>query len=141
MIEYANKDDVLQICVLEQENMPHPYSQNLVQDLFDNPRVKVLKIVKNNKIVAYVSAEIIIDDASINNVVVDKNYRRLGLGNQMIAFLKNELKASGVKKIFLEVASRNIPAINLYKNNRFKQIGIRKKYYGDDDAIIMQYDC
>ena len=120
--------------------MPHPYSQKMVEELFCNERVKVLKAVKNNRIVGYVSAETVFDESSINNVTVDGDFRRQGIGDALLGELKTQLRDSGSLKIFLEVASRNLPAIRLYEKNGFKQISVRKGYYGDDDAIIMQYD-
>ena len=140
MITLATTQDISEICRLENDNMPHPYSQKMVEELFCNERVKVLKAVKDNKIVGYVSAETVFDESSINNVAVDANCRRQGIGDALLCYLKEELSKSGSKKIFLEVASRNLPAIKLYEKNGFKQISVRKGYYGDDDALIMQYD-
>ncbi len=37
----------------------------------------------------------------------------------------------------LEVNEKNTPAILLYKKYGFEQISVRKNYYNDDDAIIM----
>lgn len=140
MISLATTNDIAEICRLEQENMPHPYSQKMVEELFCNERVKVLKAVKNNRIVGYVSAETVFDESSINNVAVDGTFRRQGIGDALLGELKVQLRGVGSQKIFLEVASRNLPAISLYEKNGFKQISVRKGYYGDDDAIIMQYD-
>ncbi len=134
----AIREDIADICSLERENMPSPYTQRQVEDLFDNPRVTILKIVKDNKIAAYLSAETVFDEASINNVVVDREFRRRGLGTRLIAELNENLRQRGVKKVFLEVASRNLPAIRLYQSCSFKEISRRKGYYGDDDAIIME---
>ena len=41
--------------------------------------------------------------------------------------------------ITLEVSSTNIGALTLYKKCNFKEVGIRKKYYKDSDAIIMKW--
>ena len=41
-------------------------------------------------------------------------------------------------RIILEVASNNEPAINLYKKCGFKIINIRKKYYKNIDALVME---
>lgn len=40
-------------------------------------------------------------------------------------------------KVFLEVNENNSYAIKLYESNQFQKISKRKKYYGEDDAIIM----
>jgi len=45
------------------------------------------------------------------------------------------------QKMFLEVDSRNRPAIALYQAAGFHQKGMRKAYYSDgSDALIMQAD-
>lgn len=41
-----------------------------------------------------------------------------------------------IKKINLEVCSINTVAINLYKKWDFKQVGVRKKYYANGDALL-----
>ena len=44
----------------------------------------------------------------------------------------------GIEKIFLEVRASNTPARNLYIQNGYNEISIRKKYYSDnEDAIVM----
>ena len=40
--------------------------------------------------------------------------------------------------ILLEVNEKNDSAINLYKKIGFYLINIRKKYYGNEDALIMR---
>lgn len=43
---------------------------------------------------------------------------------------------NNVIKINLEVSSINDVAIKLYKKWGFKQVGCRKKYYGDSDGLL-----
>jgi len=61
----------------------------------------------------------------------------LGLGSKMIAESYNYLE--GVKEIFLEVASNNKSAIQLYKKNSFDFVSVRTHYYKNGaDAIVMK---
>ena len=53
----------------------------------------------------------------------------------MIEFSTKDTKA---EKIMLEVRESNISAIKLYEKNGFIEINRRKKYYGNEDAIIME---
>ena len=48
-------------------------------------------------------------------------------------------KGNGLETLFLEVRSKNTPAIKLYNSLSFKKISERKNYYKDpvDDALIM----
>lgn len=54
-----------------------------------------------------------------------------------MAILIDLASKSGCKKINLEVNEKNIIAINLYKKFGFEQVGLRKKYYNDQDAVLM----
>ena len=55
-------------------------------------------------------------------------------------FMISNLRTMKVKKVFLEVRSKNTSAIRLYENYGFKKIGIRREYYNNptDDALLME---
>ena len=45
---------------------------------------------------------------------------------------------NNINELTLEVSETNLPAINLYTKFGFKNLGIRKNYYGvNNNAIIM----
>ena len=59
-------------------------------------------------------------------IYVKKTYRRKGLANYLLNnnyIQKNKLN---LKKIFLEVAENNIPAVKVYKKNNFELLNIKK---------------
>lgn len=78
------------------------------------------------------------DQAEVITIGVRPNARRVGLANILLAFMEKDLSKRGIKKVFLEVAIDNIPAISLYKKNGFVRVGVRPKYYDGKDAVIME---
>ena len=77
-------------------------------------------------------------DIEIMNIVVKKSFRKKGIGKILLNRIIEISQKLNCKKIFLEVNEKNFPALKLYDNVGFKQIGIRKKYYNlKDDAVIM----
>ena len=48
----------------------------------------------------------------------------------------NFCKAKNINIINLEVSSKNLTAIELYKTFGFKEVGARKNYYKDCDALL-----
>ena len=82
----------------------------------------------------------ILDEAEIITIGVHPDARNTGIASAMLGIIEGELKKSGIKSIFLEVAENNIPARRLYESNGYKQIGIRTKYYDGIDAIMMKKD-
>ena len=82
-----------------------------------------------------------IDEAHITNIVTKKSMRQNKIGTKMLEELIKIAKERKLNNITLEVNKNNIPAINLYKKYKFKEVDIRKKYYNNcDDAIIMTLD-
>lgn len=82
----------------------------------------------------------ILDEAEIITIGVHPDARNTGIASAMLGIIEGELKKSGIKSIFLEVAENNTPARRLYESNGYKQIGIRTKYYDGIDAIMMKKD-
>jgi len=94
-------------------------------------------IMSENGFIVY---RIVVDEAEIITVGVNPEKRRLGIAAAMIGIVEKTIKYQGVKKIFLEVASTNIPAQKLYENCGFRVVGLRPKYYDGVDAILMSKD-
>lgn len=93
-----------------------------------------------NEIVSFCGIKIILDEADIMNIVTKKNKRNQGFAK----FLLNELitiaEEQNCKTITLEVDENNLPAIKLYKDFKFKEVGKRKNYYKNGNtAILMTY--
>ncbi len=78
----------------------------------------------------------------ILNIATDKEHRKKGYAQALLRHIINIASTKYAEIVFLEVKISNIPAINLYKQENFKQIAIRKNYYetekGKEDAIIME---
>ena len=62
-------------------------------------------------------------------IYIKENKRKLGYASKLLNEIPTLLQKKNLKKIYLEVASNNFRAINLYKKNNYKKKGIRKKYY------------
>jgi ribosomal-protein-alanine N-acetyltransferase len=69
------------------------------------------------------------------NIIVLKEYQNKGIGNKLLEFVVNNEE---YEKIMLEVRENNSNAIHLYEKYGFKEIYRRKKYYGEEDAVIME---
>ena len=96
-------------------------------------------VAKNNsgEIVGFAGIKVILDEADIMNIVVKKDFRNNGIGSLLLDNLLKYAKKNNILSIMLEVNEKNTPAILLYKKYGFEQISVRKNYYNDDDAIIM----
>ena len=91
-------------------------------------------IMSENGFIVY---RIVVDECEIITIGVNPEKRRQGIASAMIGIIEKNIKNQGVKKLFLEVSSTNIPAQKLYENMGFKVVGLRPKYYDGVDAILM----
>jgi len=68
-----------------------------------------------------------------------KRYRRLGIGQRLIARTIERAKEKGLERIELEVFASNVPAIKLYEKMGFVTEGIKKrarKLDGSYDDVV-----
>lgn len=80
-------------------------------------------------------------EAHILNLCVANEFQRRGLGKYLLTAMLDKARASDTENVFLEVRPSNYPAITLYEQLGFNQIGTRKDYYpakhGREDAVIL----
>ena len=96
----------------------------------------VIGYYDNNKLVGFIHVLKTFECVEIINVVVDTEYRKQGIASKLINYVVDYY--DDLEYILLEVNEHNEKAINLYNKLEFKVINVRKKYYGNDDALIMR---
>jgi ribosomal-protein-alanine N-acetyltransferase len=80
------------------------------------------------------------DEWEIENVVVEGERRRQGVGSALISELVREARRSGAAAVLLEVRESNAPARLLYEKAGFNYAGRRTGYYRDppEDALLLK---
>lgn len=86
--------------------------------------------------VGYALGRVSFDEAELHRIAVLPEKRRSGAGERLLRDFLAECGERGAEKVFLEVRSKNTPAVCLYEKCGFERIAVRKNYYGDDDALI-----
>ena len=99
-------------------------------------------ILSHPKPVGYLKARVTRDGVEIISILVDKRYRKAGIGKSLLDRLLNIALKKKIQNIFLEVSLENQIAINLYEKFNFIKVGKRKNYYFQNgryiDANIMR---
>ena len=113
------------------------WNYNVLKEELENKNSKYLVAKIDNEIIGFAGIKIILDEADIMNIVVKKNFRNNGVGSLLLKNLIELSKDLNISSISLEVDETNIVAINLYKKFDFKEIGNRKNYYKNNNAILM----
>ncbi len=140
MTQLLTKADLDDVCVIEQICFGvDAWNKNMLEGEYDGGSV-FFGIKQNDKVVAYISARIIIDEADINNVAVLPDFRKQGMAQKLVGALADYCENKGINRFTLEVNANNTPAKNLYKKMGFVSCGVRKGYYHGEDAEIMWLD-
>lgn len=90
----------------------------------------------NNKIVGVIVYSVIYDRAELIDIIIVEEYRNRGYAKKLLEYMIYDCK--DCDNITLEVNVNNKNAISLYEKCGFKVVSIRKKYYGNDDAYLME---
>ena len=99
-------------------------------------------ILSHPKPVGYLKAKVTRDEVEIISILIDKKFRKLGIGKSLLNKLLNIALKKKIQNIFLEVSVDNQIAINLYEKFNFIKVCRRKNYYFQNvkyiDANIMR---
>ncbi|WP_331011985.1 GNAT family N-acetyltransferase [Sphingomonas sp.] len=94
--------------------------------------------------VGFALSRIVADEAELLLLAVRPGDRRLGVGNLLLASVRDAARQRGARKLFLEVRDGN-PARHLYDSAGFRVVGCRRGYYrgrdgGVHDAYTLESD-
>jgi len=120
------------LAALERIAQFHPWSENqLLQSLRDDT---VFVVQSGTQIVAYCVMQIVLDEASLLNIVVLSSFRRRGIARQLLEHAFDDARGRNCRHCFLEVRAGNKSAIALYHQLGFVFDGVRRNYYPAESA-------
>lgn len=138
-IKNMTKAHIDEIVEIEKSCFEIPWSKKSFEDELNKKYMAIyLVALENEKVVGYGGMWHVINEGHITNIAIHKDYRKMGIGTQIVAKLIEIAKEKEMIGITLEVRKSNESALNLYKKQGFLLEGIRKEYYENkEDALIM----
>jgi len=116
------------------------FPKSFVRFLLSSPDCLGLGIKEEGKLIGFVIAQAEnLNRVRLITLDVREEYRRRKIGEKLLEYLHQFLKAKGFSQIVLETAVDNGPAIKLYQKMGYEPVRIKKGYYPDGmDAILME---
>ncbi len=141
LISLLKQSDIDEVLTLEKLCFPEdPWSRLSFENEVDNP-LSVFFVARDEEtgaIMGYGGIWLMYDVADITNIAVHPDYRREGIGKELLQLLIRIAREKKMTAITLEVRESNLPAQKLYESAGFLYCGRRKRYYqGIEDAMIM----
>lgn len=135
--------DLPRIHPIELASYDHPWSiGNFSDSLAAGYSMWVLEA--EGEVMAYYALMAAAGEAHLLNLTVAPNWRRNGLGRDLLEHCLARACEHQANSLFLEVRTSNTAAINLYHSNGFVDLAVRRAYYpardGREDALIMKKD-
>lgn len=135
MVSSLTKEDISKVINLGTFLNPKFCELFHIEDLKPYERIYIYKETK--EVLGFIHISIHYEVVDLLNIVVDESHRNKGIATILMDYMISSLP-SNVEKIILEVNENNIEAIKLYNKFNFNIINIRKNYYGQDNALIME---
>jgi ribosomal protein S18 acetylase RimI-like enzyme len=76
------------------------------------------------------------DAGWVCDLVVGSLHRRQGVGTQLLAYARDWCRQRKLSALFLEMQSKNFPAISLARKLGFTYAGYSDRYYTDQDIAL-----
>lgn len=138
IIEPMTEADLEAVAAIEQASFQDPWPLQSFCNELQNNRLAIYFVARSEDLViAYLGAWIIIDEIHITTMAVAEPYRRRGIGDRLINVLSEKAQLSGAHCLTLEVRPSNTAARCFYEKLGFVILGRRKRYYRNEDALIM----
>ena len=111
-------------------------------ELAENPVSRCWVAESGGRIAAMLVLWLIIDEAHIATIATHPDFRRQGMGEQLMIAALVSARNEGAERAFLEVRAGNAGALGMYKKYGFVVVGVRPRYYkdNDEDAILMNHE-
>jgi ribosomal-protein-alanine N-acetyltransferase len=120
-----------------------PWSERSFRfELSENPLARGWVAEMDGQVAAMLLLWYIVDEAHIATIAVHPDFRRQGLGEQILLSAIKAVHQEGARRVFLEVRVGNVAAQALYKKYGFVIAGVRPRYYrdNDEDALLMNLE-
>lgn len=138
-IEPMKLKDLEAVAAIENASFHDPWPlRSFLTELQEN-RLAVYLIARNaeGEVIGYLGAWIIIDEVHITTLAVTLPYRRQGIASRLVDALLHDSRMQEGRVITLEVRPSNTAARRFYEKLGLKIYGRRKRYYSNEDALIM----
>jgi len=111
-------------------------------ELAENPVSRCWVAESDGRIMAMLVLWLIVDEAHIATIATHPDFRRQGMGEQLMIAALVSARNEGAARAFLEVRAGNAEALGMYKKYGFVVVAVRPRYYKDnsEDAILMNLE-
>ncbi len=131
--------DIPAVQAIEDQSFPTSWPRDSFgSELERNQVARYITARQGETVVGYAGMWLILDEAHVTTIAVDPQVRGQKVGKRLLWEMLRICYEAGVKWAILEVRESNQVAQAMYRRFGFKQVGVRKRYYeNEENAIVM----
>lgn len=142
-IEAMRLTDIPEVQAIERASFTTPWPPQAYRSELETNKLAAYLVARiDGQVVAYAGIWLMVDEAHITTFAVHPAWRRRRIGERLLLAALDLAVARGAREATLEVRLSNLAARRLYEKYGFRPVGLRPRYYTDDneDALIMTTD-
>ena len=138
------REDLPAVLEIERRAFPQPWSRAFFEKELRTPFARLVVALdasgsRAQLVVGYTCSWRVTDEVHLLNLAVHQGRRGHGIGRALVEAVIGEARAMRARTMFLEVRAGNQAARRLYRQLGFRDLGVRRGYYGPgQDAIVME---
>ncbi|HSA58111.1 MAG TPA: ribosomal protein S18-alanine N-acetyltransferase [bacterium] len=139
VIERMKESDLSEVMAIETVSFPTPFTLNLFR-MELNLNVAHLFVARSEgNIVGYIDYWRVGPEVHLITIAVHPDWRKLSIASRLIESMLEDARKNKVESVSLDVRPSNAAGLRLYSKYGFRQVGVRRKYYqdNDEDALVL----
>jgi [ribosomal protein S18]-alanine N-acetyltransferase len=136
------RSDLDAVLAIEQRVFVQPWSRSFFEKELSASQARCVVATLDDEpapIVGYSIAWRVLDELHLLNVAVHPDHRGGSIGRRLVTDVLESGLVTGGRVVYLEVRAGNVAGRRLYRRLGFRDLGIRRGYYGPgQDAIVME---
>ena len=143
VLRTLKREDLPAVLEIERRSFGQPWSRAFFEKELSTPFARLVvavdEVAPRPAIVGYTCRWRVTDEVHLLNVAVHPERRGRSIGRLLVEAVIVEARDTGAAVLFLEVRAGNVVARRLYRRLGFRDLGVRRSYYGPgQDAIVME---
>ena len=130
--------DLASVMEIDSLCIPRPWSEVIWREELESPFGLYLVLEEGPDIFGQIGVRHVADELHITTLAVHPERRRRGHARTLIGAALAAFPEA--RRVHLEVRPSNTAARALYEALGFATTGLRRRYYGDEDALLMTLD-
>ena len=124
---------------IERHSFKSPWPAQVFAEELAREWARVDVARERGRVIGFVDYWLVHDEIHLLAIATHPDARRRGVGRCLLDHLLALGKSRGAALVTLEVRKSNRPAIALYEHAGFAVVGVRPRYYAEDneDALVM----